>query len=165
MRRWSLPLTALPLLLLAVSCHRPGLPATGEPSHIRIEPSRAPDDPLRHKPVPGVATAQEVGILFYPGAKVQTSSLVRDARGITAVVKLSTRDAYVDVAHFYQAKYAGLAQMTNLDSKEGRSLALNWRAPGATFTVDIKQDLAGKQTLIHLVRLTGARSAPTPKKR
>jgi hypothetical protein len=127
-------------------------------SHIRIEPSRAPGDPLRDKPTSGGATAQEVGIEFYPGAKMQTSSLVRDARGVTAAVKLVTRDSYTDVTYFYLDEYSSKAKIVNLDSQEGRSLALNWQAPGATFTVDIKQDPVGKQTLIHLVRLTGSRT-------
>jgi len=153
-------LCCLVVPLLTASCRLAEKPAATPVSHIRIEPSRAPGDPLRDKPTPGVATAREVGIEFYPGAQVDTSSLVRDARGVTAAVKLTTRDSYTDVTHFYLDKYGREAKIVNLDDREGRSLALNWRGPGATFTVDVKQDPTGKQTLIHLVRLTGSRTVP-----
>lgn len=158
-----LSLAAL-LALLAVSCRRAAPPvAVSEPSHIRIEPARAKDDPLRDKVPSGAATEREVGMAFYPGATVQSSSLVRDGRGVTAVVKLATREGYAPVTQFYLNKYGRLGKIVNLDGKEGRSLAINWGAPGATFTIDIKQDLAGKQTLIHLVRLTGSKD-PKPHK-
>ncbi|MBU0607114.1 MAG: hypothetical protein KKI08_04470 [Armatimonadetes bacterium] len=160
MSRYSLLLVVLALPLLAVSCRHTAPPPASEASHIRIEPSRPLGDPQRDKPTPGVATAQEVGMDFYPGAEVATSSLVRDGRGLTAVVELTTRDSYTDVTHFYLDKYGRLAKIVNLDGKEGRSLALNWQTPSATLTVDVKQDLAGKRTLIHLVRLTGKRSPP-----
>ena len=165
MHRTFLLLICLLAPLLAVSCRPAAPPAESDASHVRIEPSRAPGDPLRDQPTPGVATAQEVGIDFYPGAKVDTSSLGRDARGVTAAVKLATRDSYTDVTHFYLDKYGRRAKIVNLDGKEGRSLALNWRAPGATLTVDIKQDAVGKQTLIHLVRLTGTKAPPAPRSR
>jgi hypothetical protein len=159
-RRWCLLLCALLLPLLAVSCRRPDTPAAGDASHIRIEPSRPQGDPLRNQPTTGVATAQEVGIDYYPDARVVTSSLVRDGRGVTAAVKLTTRDPYDDVSHFYLNKYGQDARIVRLDDASGRSVAINWRTPSATFTVDVKQDLAGKQTLIHLLRLTGAKDAP-----
>jgi len=106
-------------------------------------------------------TAQEIGLDFYPGATVQTSSLVRDGRGVTAAARLMTRDGYAEVTQFYLDKYGRAAKIVKLDDEKGHSLALHWASPGATFTVDLKQDLAGKQTLIHLVRLTGKKDAPT----
>jgi len=153
-------LIVLVLPLLAASCRDAARSPASEASHIRIEPSRPPGDPQRDKPAPGVATAHEVGIDFYPGADVATSSLVRDGRGVTAVVELTTRDSYTDITQFYLDKYGRSATVVNLDGKEGRSLALNWQTPSATLTVDVKQDLAGKRTLVHLVRLTGKRSPP-----
>jgi hypothetical protein len=153
-------LAVLLAVLLVGSCRRATAPGAAEPSHIRIEPSRPPDDPLRKQPVSGTATPEEVGIEFYPGATIQESSLGRDGRGVTAAVRLRTRDAYADVLNFYSERYRTRAQVVKLDGPEGHAMAFNWATPSANFTVEVKQDVAGKQTLVHLVRLTGKARPP-----
>jgi hypothetical protein len=161
--RTCLLLCAVLLPLLVASCRREAAPpASSEESHIRIEPARAPTDPLRGKTPSGAATADEIGIDFYPQATLQKSSLVRDDRGVTAAATLSTRDAYADVTFFYRQRYEAGSRVVKLDSKGGHGLAINWQTPSGNFTIEIKQDVAGKQTLIHLVRLTGKREAAPP---
>lgn len=146
-------LSCLLTILLLASC-RPSQPE--QPSHIRIEPSRPAKGTPPGKPASGPATAQEMGIAFYPGAKTESSTLVRDDMGVTGVVLLSTRDSYASVVEHYRKRYERpFTKVVNLGNDQGQSMAFNWQTAHGNFTVTIKQDVRGHRTLIHLVRTPG----------
>jgi len=158
------PVRALPTLLLCLllalclgSCRPPASTHAAVPPHIRVEPSTREGKPV---PTAGVATPQEMEIAFYPGAQVETSSLVRGARGMTGAVTMATRDAYAEVLGFYRRQYEPRgAKVVDLSGPDGRATAINWQTRSGNCTVTIKQDMAAKRTIISLVRTS---QAPTP---
>ena len=150
-------LLALPIAM--TSCRSGDEPAA-EGSHIRIE-TAMPDSSPAGKASSGGATAEELGIAFYPGAHVKDSTLMRTAEGVTGAVKLETTDAFDEVLRYYRTQCAPqLPRVVKLDSAEGRGSAINWQTPHGNFNVIIKQDLARRRTLIHLIRSPGKVVSP-----
>lgn len=100
------------------------------------------------------ATAEEVGIAFYPGATVASSELVKNNNSLTAGAKLTTRDPYQQVLDFYRARYKSPElKEKQSEGPEGKTTWLNWRDPQGNFTIAVWRDDAHKQTVITLARI------------
>lgn len=132
---------------LLPSCARKPAP---EP-YVRIEPSG--------KPAPGQMTVQqglseaELGIAYYPGAKVNKSGLLQGARGAVAGAELQTAKPYADVVSFYRGKYQAQEPTVKvLDDPAGPTTIINWQDMRGNYTVVIKRDNAGKQTVVTLAK-------------
>ncbi|MHB8995956.1 MAG: hypothetical protein ACYC63_11990 [Armatimonadota bacterium] len=132
---------------LLSSCARKPAP---EP-YVRIEPSG--------KPAPGQMTVQqglteeELGIAYYPAAKVNKSGLVQGAKGAVAGAELQTEKPYAEVVNFYRGKYqAHKPTVKALDDPAGPTTILNWQDMRGNYTVVIKRDNAGKQTVVTLAK-------------
>lgn len=104
------------------------------------------------------ATAAEVGIVFYPGATVVSSELVKENLSLTAGAKLTTRDPYQQVVDFYTARYRSPGLKLKLtEGAAGKTTWLNWRDSEGNYTVALWRDDAHKQTVITLARVKGSR--------
>lgn len=100
------------------------------------------------------ATESEVGIAFYPGARLTSSQLVRVGTDLTAGAELITQDAYQDVLDFYRDRYASPElKVVEQDAASGRFTLLNWRDPQGNYTVGLRRDDQRKQTTITLARV------------
>lgn len=157
----------LAILYLGGACgfRQPSSPLSGG-SHIRIEPSRTGKASSPNRSAKGPATPQEIGVQFFPEAQLVQSTLMRHAQGLSGAVRLHTRASYKEVVQFYRRLYEPQgAKIVDLSSPEGHMMALNWQTPEGNFTVTIKQDLASRHTIIHLVRTQGhsIKSAPPHK--
>lgn len=104
------------------------------------------------------ATEAEVGIAFYPGARLTSSQLVREGNDLTAGAELVTKDPYRDVLDFYRHRYASPElKLVEQEVSDGKLTLLNWRDPQGNYTVGVRRDEKRKQTTITLARVKSAR--------
>ncbi len=104
------------------------------------------------------ATEAEVGIAFYPGARVTSSQLVREGSDLTAGAELVTRDPYREVLDFYRLRYdSPELKLVEQEMSGGKLTLLNWRDPQGNYTVGVRRDDKRKQTTITLARVKSAR--------
>jgi hypothetical protein len=149
----SLCVIAAALTLLASCARRPAAPATpaAPPPYIRIEPStKSAPNKLA---IQQGATDKELGIAFYPGAKVNKSGLVEGPKGNIAGAELQTTEPYASVVKFYRDKYATQKpSLQTVDDPAGTITMLNWQDMRGNYTVIIKRDNAGKRTVVTLAK-------------
>jgi hypothetical protein len=132
---------------LLSSCAKKAAP---EP-YVRIEPSGKPA--AGQMTVQQGLTEQELGIAYYPGAKVNKSGLVQGAKGAIAGAELQTAKPYGDVVSFYRSKYqAQKPTVKSLADPAGPTTIINWQDMRGNYTVVIKRDNAGKQTVVTLAK-------------
>lgn len=149
------PLASLLLLLAAVtllpSCaHKAATPTAPEP-YVRIEPS-SKSAPNKLAVQQG-ATDKDLGIAFYPGAKVNKSGLVEGPKGAIAGAELQTTEPYANVVKFYRTKYTALKpSLQTVDDPAGTTTMLNWQDMRGNYTVVIKRDNVGKRTVVTLAK-------------
>lgn len=139
---------ALVALALLPSCARKA--ATTEP-YVRVEPaSKSAPNKLA---IQQGATEKDLGIVFFPAAKVNKSGLVQGPKGAIAGAELQTTEPYAKVVKFYRSKYAAQApSVQTLDDPAGTSTMLNWQDLRGNYTVIIKRDNAGKRTVVTLAK-------------
>jgi hypothetical protein len=138
------------MLLAAVLLSSCARKPAAEP-YVRIEPSG--------KAAPGQMTVQqglteeELGIAYYPGAKVNKSGLMQGAKGAVAGAELQTANPYAEVVKFYRDKYqAQKPTVKSLPGSAGATTILNWQDMRGNYTVIIKRDDAAKQTVVTLAK-------------
>ncbi|MGE5531339.1 MAG: hypothetical protein ACM3VW_04385 [Bacteroidota bacterium] len=119
--------------------------------YVRIEPSG--------KSAPGQMTVQqglteeELGIAYYPGAKVNKSGLMQGAKGAVGGAELQTTKPYADVVKFYRDRYQPQKPtVKSLSDPAGATTILNWQDMRGNYTVVIKRDNAAKQTVVTLAK-------------
>lgn len=137
-------------VLLSACGHRATSTPPGQP-YIRIEPSKkTPDSALTVQQGLG---EKELGIAFYPGAKVNKSGLVEGPKGKIAGAELQTTEPYARVVGFYRSRYAAKHPQERRARQAGETTAiLNWRDDGGNCTVVIKRLEARKCTVVTLAR-------------
>lgn len=146
----GLCLTLIALMLLPSCARRPAPSAAPEP-YIRIEPaSKSAPNKLA---IQQGATEKDLGIAFYPGAKVNKSGLVEGPKGAIAGAELQTTEPYAKVVKFYRSKYAAQEpSFQTSDDPAGTTAMLNWQDLRGNYTVVIKRDNAGKRTVVTLAK-------------
>jgi len=149
-------LLAAACLFLLAGCRAPAPEAAKSAADSRIVIETSDKSPKAASPdvrlVSGASEA-EVGIAFYPGARLTSSQLVREGTDLTTGAELMTQDAYQDVLDFYRERYA---------SPELK--LLNWRDPQGNYTVGLTRDNERKRTIITLARIKSSKKPQAGKR-
>jgi hypothetical protein len=104
------------------------------------------------------ATAAEVGVVFYPGARVTKSQVANTNGGVTAGAELTTTDDYQKVVDFYRQRYqCPELRVKVTDTRGGKLTLLNWQDLKGNYTVGVKRDDQAKRTVITLAKVAAPR--------
>jgi len=142
--------TVAALTLVASCTRKPAAPAAPE-GYIRIEPS-SKSAPNKLAIQQG-ATDRDLGIAFYPGAKVKKSGLVEGPKGNIAGAELQTTEPYASVVKFTADNNATRKPpFQTRHEPAGPITMFNWQDMRGNYTVVIKRDNAGKQTVVTLAK-------------
>jgi len=99
-----------------------------------------------------VISEQDLGIKFYPGAKVEGSTGGGKAAGgaQTATVILKTSDSFDKVASFYKKEYGSVGKKTETSFVGVQMLNLTWEKGKSTRTITVTSNPGDKHTAILL---------------
>jgi hypothetical protein len=156
------------LMAALVGCLRPRPAVTPPGEHqprIVIETSSPRGAPATPKQPGGRsvlmiegATAGEVGVAFYPGARVTKSQVAKTNGDLTAGAELTTTDSYQRVVDFYRQRYQCPELKVVAPAAAGGKLTLlNWQDVKGNYTVGVKRDDKAKCTVITLAKVKSPR--------
>ncbi len=161
-------LLAAACLFLLAGCRAPAPEAAKSAADSRIVIETSDKSPKAASPdvrlVSGASEA-EVGIAFYPGARLTSSQLVREGTDLTTGAELMTQDAYQDVLDFYRERYASPElKVVQQEASGGKLTLLNWRDPQGNYTVGLTRDNERKRTIITLARIKSSKKPQAGKR-
>ena len=104
-----------------------------------------------------VISEQDLGMKFYPGAKVEGSTgggKTSGAKAQTATVILKTSDAFDKVASFYKKEYGSVGKKTETSFVGVQMLNLTWEKGKSTRTITVTSNPGDKHTAILLASVS-----------